>query len=313
VETADIQIGPPITRRARLVAQFGDVKDSNFSSETPIRRLSANAWLNETGDQEDFQTPVIGRAVIRGDFAADLTLTSLGAFSPTLGVLSVGGQIDGDWNIVGNTRYIAAAGSHESFHAVFTGNVGTYRLAGDMGGNLEANSIRALWVGGDAQAGELTLNQPVVPGRIRRTALGSAFVAGKVDGWTLRSAGHIGSFVAGAIHNSNLFAGVTPNTISLPTEAGQFASQARFGNLRILGLPDEPLSLVNSNIAAWTLGTVNLRFAQTSADAPIFGVAGNRVNVLTYTDDTGLDYYLRPQADQVLDQNLIFRKINPAV
>jgi hypothetical protein len=101
-----------------------------------------------------------------------------------------------------------------------------------------------------------------------------------------RAAGGIGAFVAGALRDASVFAGVKAGVVGLPAGAGDF-NPATITSLTVKGLPGLHRSVVNSNIAATDLGKVSLRDLETENNGAAFGIATRRFKSITLVSATG--------------------------
>jgi hypothetical protein len=118
----------------------------------------------------------------------------------------------------------------------------------------------------------------------------------KVGGWisssTLPSVFPVGTVTAGGIENSNLYLGVT--SPGLPAAESDFESHAagKFTTVTIKGFKDaskQPVdSFINSNIAAWRIGTLSFAYANTDDGLIPFGIVAHSIGKLTYRDMSGV-------------------------
>lgn len=154
-------------------------------------------------------------------------------------------------------------------------------------GTLEAPAVTKLTVKGDFGA-DVDLDG----------SLGKASISGWLDGSAVRTGGGITSLTVGGMRNTSIVAGSvttadadSDGVIDLP-ELSAFAASGRatIGKLKVSGKRRGGFAVVNSTVAAWTINSIGLAYANTAADA-IFGVASGSVGTLTYQDaQTKLSY-----------------------
>ena len=88
----------------------------------------------------------------------------------------------------------------------------------------------------------------------------------------------IASFVAGSAADSEIFVNVNPALTTLPATPADFVSQGgSLGSIRVRG------AFSDTQIGAWTIGTVTLNDLQPSNSGKAFGITANRVSHLRVT------------------------------
>jgi subtilisin-like proprotein convertase family protein len=241
--------------------RFGN--NSNVTLGRPVSALTLTQF-----DQGSFTAP--SAAVIRttgnarrslpGDFLANMTLSgpATPATAPVLNAASIRGNAGGIWHITGR--------------------------------------VNSVTVSRNLQDATITVTQPVDP---LHYAVNVVNVLGMMDNVDLVTPGNINSIVTKAMTDTNVYAGVVAGTTGLPNPYTQInnpaqhvgtAAAAKISRLTIIGLPAfDPItrritySFVNSNIAAYDVGTLTLRNADPLADQP-FGVATWHATRMVYTD-----------------------------
>jgi 6-phosphogluconolactonase (cycloisomerase 2 family) len=148
--------------------------------------------------------------------------------------------------------------------------VGSLKIAG----RRAAPGVAAL--SGDFK-GDLQLTSTVA-----KLDLGTMNVAGWLDGAMLRSAGPIGSVTAGGLRNSRILAGVKESVAGLPASANDFDVLTSVGSLTIKGIAGQAKGFLNSDVAAWTLGTISVKGVETT-NGQAFGIVGH--SLVSYTRD----------------------------
>ena len=273
-----------------VAIRLGSVYDLSINSGTPITSLTAVRWLDDetarpetTDSQTDvIDAPSVGRLLVTGrvgqpgDFQADLTLSD-GQAGPAIAVVSVAGSIsESDWNV---------------------GAVRTAIIGGDLGGQWQALSIGALTVRGDLDGWTGLLTQQAVAGS-RALTLSYLNVLGSITDSRVLAAGRVGTVVAAAMRDSEVYAGYlaastyTPAAVALPTaqqmqDAALFDSLGSIASLTIrgqrsgIGYVD---SFVNSDIAARNLGVINLAYARRDNGGTEFGLICDSLARFAYRD-----------------------------
>jgi 6-phosphogluconolactonase (cycloisomerase 2 family) len=112
--------------------------------------------------------------------------------------------------------------------------------------------------------------------------LGTMNVAGWLDGAVLHSAGPVGAVTAGGLRNSRILAGVKESVAGLPASADDFDVLTSIGSLTIRGIAGQAKGFLNSDVAAWTLGTISVRGVETT-NGQAFGIVGH--SLVSYTRD----------------------------
>jgi peptidyl-prolyl cis-trans isomerase A (cyclophilin A) len=128
-------------------------------------------------------------------------------------------------------------------------------------------------VGISGFVGTMTVDQ-ISGSNLHAGSVGHLTVRDSINASTLRIDGSIGSLVAGGLTNSSVFAGV--GSAALPTSIANFSANATIGSVRI-----GRGGFVNSNVAAETVGHLNLGTIQSTGATAPFGVAGHTVQSLT--------------------------------
>lgn len=116
----------------------------------------------------------------------------------------------------------------------------------------------------------------------KRPALGRMIVAGAMAGSEVRSAGRIGRVTAGAMRDSQLFAGIAEGVQGLPSQAADFDALRSIRSVRIRGLDDGGGDFSGSTIAAWSVRNARLGHVATDNDGATFGLAMGKFRGVTY-------------------------------
>ena len=264
------------------------VQDTTIASQQPFRLLRVGGWAaGIPGQPDSITTPRINVLQSGTDFNADVTLSGNGQVvgRPVLGNARVLGALAlGAWNVAGKTSRVAAGSVGSNWSGTF-GDVANFTTAGDLAGNITADSINVLNANTITNA-EVTLNRPFAQGP-RATALNRLNVRGAISNADIRTTANIGTVSAASITGSTIFAGVNGGGSNLPTAATDFANAATIRNVTIRNRGTTP-AFVDTNIAASGLGRMNLGAVQVSNGGQPFGLAALAVQSLSAVrTDTG--------------------------
>ena len=282
---------------------FGQVADCSIDTHgLAIGSLAATRWLNTDGADDTVSASglgtllvagrraSLGHPAIAGDFEGSLRLTGFGASPrPTLFWARIAGTLaDATWNVTGNVGFLGAGAAADDFTAVITGRIGVMNVPGNLSGTWTARSAGSLYVGGSLTGAVLTLTQEASPTSSAQT-LGSLTVRKWIDGASVATAGHIGTLRAGAIRDSNVFAGVTQTRdldsdgrADLPDPETDFdvLALAAIRTVVISGIRGEAAAFASSNIAAPNLGLIIIGTISDDNGGEAFGLAGRRLGSL---------------------------------
>ncbi|MBM4034209.1 MAG: hypothetical protein FJ291_20855 [Planctomycetes bacterium] len=237
-----------------------------------------------------------------------------------------GGVLDldfgGNWTLTGGPKGLTLNGAATLDAVVLLGTTGASQLSfkasggdgmatlGDMtgAGSLGRVDARSMQLVGDvALAGAIgdmrLLGTGPDPNSISVLSMGRFTVARWLEATRLTSLNSIGAIVIGGARNSSVFVGVAVNNdvngdgvFDLPAPASDFAARFGIGSIVVTGkvwdkasaptgAPREP-SFVNSNFAAWDIGSIVFSHARTNNGAWPFGFAMRTLGSFTYFDST---------------------------
>jgi peptidyl-prolyl cis-trans isomerase B (cyclophilin B) len=127
-------------------------------------------------------------------------------------------------------------------------------------------------------------------GAINAPSIGTLTVKGWIDSCKILSNGNIGTVTAGAMTDSNCFAGVAEDINGLPVaEANSFDNTATIKSIMIKGIKGESTPFfVNSNIAAVNILNASIVYPQSDNSGMPFGLSADNIKKLTIkkTDNT---------------------------
>jgi hypothetical protein len=289
---ATITIGSTGARPGGITVTTGDASGTTLTSALAIKSLKATQWLtSET--YGSITAPSISSLVITGEFLSGITTTAL--TSPfSLGTVHIGGLAGGiAWSITGATSNIVIGSVTSNFTAAFSGPVNSITIkSGGFSGNISAGAINSLSITGDdsgkitagsiksarvvgyLNGASITLTNGVAP---RATSLGKLQVTGATDDSTILSDGSIGSISTSGIDASSIEAGIASG-VTLPSSAGSFTAAATLSSFSITGRGN---TFTNTDIAAQTIGSLNLGTITTANKAVPFGIAGGTIGSLS--------------------------------
>jgi hypothetical protein len=286
---ADITMGGAARPVAITCGAIGD--DSSVAVTGAIQSLTAARW-----DSGALSANSLATLTVAGRCGANITLSGAGNPSQTLGTVTVKGGVGANtWDITGKVGRVTIGGTVGTSGAAWVlksatavtaltlgdvvngsvtagGVLGTLTAKRYLAGSVNAASLGTLSVPGAAA----TKSAPAIPGDFGadltltetvKQALGRLTVAGWLDGATIVSAGPLGTLTVGGVRDSLIQAG----------DAGVHTS---LGGLTVQGIKGQTYSFINSNVSAWTMGTVSLKGVKTvnTGNTPAgFGVTGHKI------------------------------------
>jgi len=261
-----------------LAINAGIFVNESLTSLAPITQLKADDWINPSGG-EGVTAPSIKVLKVDADFTPGLTLDGTG--SQLLGSIRVGAFIGGTWTVPGKLPKLRVGGTAADFDGTFTTSIPVLSLPLGMGGDLTLPSIGELKTGSMTDA-FVRLNGAFAAGK---TDLGRLKVAGEIDGSAVVSTGNIGAISARGIVLSTLYAGVgsVETGQNLPTLSTDFSSHASIASVQTRGV-DKALGFSASDVAAWTLGNLQLGKTSVNNDGSAFGISAHTVAGLSAFD-----------------------------
>jgi hypothetical protein len=292
-----IILGNAALPKSKAGLVLGNVDGLTLRSDMPLGTLQANWWLDDSGDSAIIapsldSLQIGGSKVAHSAFAGDVTLTGV-AKGSTLGRVSIGGDASGQWTLTGQAGTIAVSGNAGDYHLVVHGNLASLAVVGQVttssvsvdkslasisaaawaGGSVEADVLGTLTVKGDFHA-DLTVHNT----HKAAAAIAKATIGGWLDNAAVDVLGNVSSFTVGGMRNATVYAGIAPGVKGLPVDILALAAgmKACINKFSVLGVAGETYSMINSNVAAYSLKGVSLRDAQKDNSAnghAAFGVA----------------------------------------
>ncbi len=261
----------------RTSFQGTTLAEESFTSAAPIDALKVENWINQDPTVV-ITAPSIRSVFAKGNFSVGLNLS---AASHALGAIKVRGSIGGDWTVNGKLPTLNVVSIDSTFSGTFAAAIPSLHLRGDMDGALSVPSIGNLRIDGSL-GGVLRLTGALTPKRDDLTRLR---VRGEIVDADIISTGNIGAITARGISASDIFAGVgsLETNAALPGVESDFSGHASIGSVKSTGRKDV-LGYSASNIAAWTLGKLQLGTTKTKNSGTAFGVAGHTIQNLFLTD-----------------------------
>jgi hypothetical protein len=272
-----------LARLQDAAVTIGTAQDTTITSQQPLRQLRVGSWgVGSPAAADSITTLRINKLQSAGDFAADIVLSGNGQVvgAPVLGNAKITGALtSADWNVSGKTSRISAGSVGSDWTGTF-GDVAKFSTTGNLAGDLNAGSINSLSAGTITGAG-ITLNRTVAEGG---PALNRLSARGAMIDTNVRSAGDIGTVSAASMTNCIIYAGMQGGRPQLPDSAADFASGATIRNVTIRNRIPAP-AFNDSNIAAATLGRINLGAVQVTNGGTAFGLAAQTLNSLSATNN----------------------------
>jgi hypothetical protein len=299
-----------ITHRGNTPITIGDISaDGPLASITaPFANLTGDVTVNgilrrltigsATGATINAQQ--ITSITATGNFDAALTISNAAASPFALGAVHIGGQIGAEaWHIAGNASSILTGSVSSGWTATFAKSLNVLTIrSGGFAGSLTAGSINSLSIIGN-DTGSITAGR-IQSARIvgslsdaslhltnalaaRVLDLGHLGVTGATTNATIISAGNIGSITTAGISGSSIDAGTT-NGVRFPQAGSGFAASATISAIQVVGRGSK---FSNSDIAAQTIGVLNLGQIQTQNGGTPFGVAAGTISSFNSTLDSG--------------------------
>jgi hypothetical protein len=241
---------------------------------------------------------VLGRTIyangkitrIAGDFEAGLSLTGvLPARRAAVTYAWISGKLDdAAWDVGGNVGTLRTGSVGDDFVGDFTGTIGSVSTGGNLSGDWTARSVRSVYVGDSLVGANLTLTQAAAPKSLAM-ALGYMSVRRWIDASSVESVGTIGSLTAGAIRDSDVFAGVSQTRDSdgdgradMPDPDTDFdvLALAAIKTVTINGIRGEKFAVARSNIAAANFGRIAIGQVDGDNAGKRFGVTGKHLTGL---------------------------------
>lgn len=152
---------------------------------------------------------------------------------------------------------------------------------GNAKDTIVAPFINTIITRGDLEA-NLTLNGASDVGGVNSITLMQ--VGGWVRDSDIVAAGNLHSITVGGLTGSDLYVGVLAGIPFITASTADFASYLAIDRLVVKGFRDgQANAFVNSNVFAWTLGTISLKNVQPLNDWTPFGVVGHSIASYTRT------------------------------
>jgi cyclophilin family peptidyl-prolyl cis-trans isomerase len=282
-----------VTSLANLgaITATGAVAGTTINSTGYLGAIKALSW---TGGSIT-ATGTAGITATGGDVNTDVTLSGAGvlATAKTLGLVKSAGAIDGTWSVTGATGAMTAVSIPTTWNGTFSGNILSMIVSQNAYGQLKAGSITTMTVKGnygDGVGGDTTLKltQPLDS----KTALGTLNVTGWMSDVDVTSLDSLGAITAGGMTGSNVYAGVlnVDDTLTpMETLDHTVMSHAGIASVTIKGITGAAASYVNTDLAAWNMGTLKLNQLQAANAGTAFGVAADTIK--SYTAQIGAKPY----------------------
>ncbi len=246
------------------IVVVGAISDSDIAAVGTLASLSAGSWTDSNGSNSQLSAAAVLKFAVKGEMAADVTLSGSGV---VLGKASVTNVSGGNWFVNDSAGSIKTAVTAPGWTAFFGGSIG--KFAGVLvSGNLTARSIgsiKAVSISGANFNLNKTFDGLVALGKLS---------AASITNSTVRSTDLIGSISANAIDGSFFSAGINFGDNSID-EVTDFVSNATIAAVKCRAFN-------NSGVIAQTLGKIALGVTNDAAQAlDFFGVAADKIASLS--------------------------------
>ncbi len=297
--------------------------DAVVSLDGAVRLISVGAW-----NGGNLVADWVGTLISRGAYTGNITMQGKDAFRMAIGTLMTGSFTNttittpadaairlirtGDWNGGGVTTGTDAYGTGiGTFLArdltgvqVTTANTAAVNLVSVrnwVGGGLDAGKASTMIASGDLDGIDLQLRAADPNGRLNTVNLLS--VTGWIRDTRVQSAGNVGTVIAGGLDRASLFAGAgalavdsdADGVFDLPSSAQMEglddAAKARLTTLLVTGRSsdDQGRSVLQSTVAAWEIGGVDLVNSATDAGLTS-GLAAGQLNRVAHRGTNPYSY-----------------------
>jgi hypothetical protein len=184
--------------------------------------------------------------------------------------------------VAGKTSRVAAGSVASNWSGTF-GDLASF-ATGNLAGSITADSINSLNAN-TLTGAQIRLNRAFAPGA---TALNRLYVRGAMTNTDIRSDADLGTISAASISGSTIFAGKSNGGgKNLPTDATAFVNAATIRGVTVRGRGATP-TFADTNIAASTLGRMNLGTVQVNNGGKAFGLAAQTIAAVSgQRNDTG--------------------------
>jgi The GLUG motif len=172
-------------------------------------------------------------------------------------------------------------------NVILNGSINSVKVAGTLSGDWTCDSIKGISATDIVEANLILSQQP--DSKVKVLALGSLIAKGWIDSSQILSTGNIGTVTAGAIIDSNCFAGVAEGITGLPAaETASFSETATIKSVAVKGIKgvSKPY-YINSNIAAVNILSASIAYPQSDNGGVPFGLTADNIKKLTIKKTDG--------------------------
>lgn len=246
------------------VSVVGAISDSNITATGTIASLSAGSWTDSNGSSSHLSAAAVSKLTIKGEMAADMTLSGSGV---VLGKASVSNVTGGAWSVNDSASSIKTAVTAAGWTANFGGSVGKFSgvLVSGVLTARSIGSIKAVSISGATFYLTKTFDGTAALGKLS---------AASITNSTVRSTDLIGSIKANSIDGSFFSAGINFGDDSIDTIA-DFVNNAMIASFK-------SSSFNNSGVIAQNLGKIALGVTNDAAPTlEFYGVAADKIASLS--------------------------------
>jgi len=263
-----LTIGPPQDPDTKGVKLYlGEVEDLTILSETPIRYIQTDQWIDTDGTPDRIEAAWLEKLYAKGDFQADLVLSGAGADDYTLKYAKVHDDLEGvTWDVDGQMGKLKVYGSARDVTILADAGIKYANIYGDL-----VDSFFDI-------TGELDKLK----------------VMGTAANVTVRTTGRMGKIRLGAADGADFLAGIAEGAARHAESAADFVNlNAEIESFKIQGLKDDGARwyFSNSNLSAPTIEKVDLRNIRFDNNVVDFGIyardagTGEEIGRVRYNDE----------------------------
>ncbi len=288
------------------VSVKGDAEGVQIASDGAIAGVNFSGGLvNSTIAANDTSDKALGKVSVKGDANA-VTITSSGRITgvnfsgglvnSTITASDAGDKALGKVSVKGDAEGVEIISDGSIAGVSFSGKLTNSTITASDTGDKALGKVS---VKGDAEGVEIIsdgsiagisfsgglVNSAITTTATGDKALGKVSVKDEADNLTIRSGGSINGLTFGRLVDSTVLAGIDGAVLGLPTAEGDFINQeAVIKSFKTKGIKDQPADFINSNIAAWEIGSISVKVAQLDNGGAPFGFAASEIKSVSGSD-----------------------------
>jgi hypothetical protein len=222
--------------------------------------------LPEAAGPDEGPAPVIlGKVNVAGDVGDNWMIDG------SVGTVVIGDEADAwDAEIYGGLKSLRV-GTFLDATILVSGAITTLATGSGVHSYLSAACVKTFTCAGDWSSGQIRLTDHEAA-----LAVSKLTVGGRLDESIITANANVGAVCLGYLRGSRILVSVDDD--SLPDSVNDFTGQHEIKSFTITGVTSEgnPHSQIDSMIAAWRLGTLNLRNVELDNDGDVHGFAATQ-------------------------------------